>query len=549
MSLRKKKPTKTLSDSIAELLLPQPLLDPEVDANDETAAKDRYFEEGDGDEEPQAVQKLSDIRKRNVKLLQDVDRKYSGKIASRKDFEEDEAESEANADSEDESEEDGSDDGVSDGGLENGEVDEENSSGDDDEEDEDEYENSSDDEEDVRKNAKVVDSEDEEGDDSEGANESGQDDSEVLDEEEADSDQADDDDDDEDAATDDDESDFDGGDFDLAPKKQAALPEDTVAESIKPSNLHAEISKGTSIQNQLNIWEKLLEVRIHSQKVLIKANSLPAFDQMQTHVQEDATFKAAVQTTESNVDKLLSKLTEMQSLLVAQYPETKELHPRKRKLDAPADEDDHASKVARHSDLLTDRHNAYREYRDTVLLKWYDRTKVLTPGTKEAKHSSAQHNILQNISGILANRSELVRKTQLHKGGYDIIGQSAVVANVAPIAVGAENDADQELPADQLYSAEIYDDTDFYHTQLRELIEFKANASSNPTEMNRQFVELQKLRKKMKKVVDTRASKGRKIRYVVHNKMVNFMARNDTTEWTDDGKTELYSSLFGARVV
>lgn len=522
MSLRKKKPTKTLSDTISELLVPQPLLDPEIDTHDETAAKERYFEEGDDDEEPQVVQKLSDIRKRNAKMLQDVDRKYSGKIASRKDFEEDD-ESDEQEESDDDAVE--SDDAE----VANGVKESEEDSSD----DEEEYEESS--EEDEKPEEAESDDDDVAISDDENGSENG---------EEAASDDGEEDgsDGEGESETDDDESDFDGGDFDLAPKQPAAdLAEEPTNPSMKPANLSAEISKGNSIQNQLHIWEKLLEVRIHSQKVLIKANSLPSFDQMESFIQDDPAFSEAVQTTESNVDKLLSKLTEMQSLLVAQFPETKDLNPRKRKLDASSEA---TSKIARHSDILTDRHNSYREYRDTVLLKWYDRTKVLTPGSKEAKHSTAQHNILQNISGILSNRSELVRKTQLHKGGYDIIGQSTAVPNSEP------NSDDQEPSSgDQLYSTEIYDDTDFYHTQLRELIEFKANSSSNPTEMNRQFVELQKLRKKMKKVVDTRASKGRKIRYVVHNKMVNFMARNDTTEWTDEGKTELYSSLFGARVV
>ena len=49
----------------------------------------------------------------------------------------------------------------------------------------------------------------------------------------------------------------------------------------------------------------------------------------------------------------------------------------------------------------------------------------------------------------------------------------------------------------------------------------------------------------MKAKVDTRASKGRKIRYTVHNKMVNFMAPVPSYSWTDGAKNELFKSLFG----
>ena len=58
---------------------------------------------------------------------------------------------------------------------------------------------------------------------------------------------------------------------------------------------------------------------------------------------------------------------------------------------------------------------------------------------------------------------------------------------------------------------------DTSHTQLlRELIERKMSysESSDPTAMGRQWLELQKLRTKAKKTVDTKASKGRKIRYI-----------------------------------
>ena len=49
---------------------------------------------------------------------------------------------------------------------------------------------------------------------------------------------------------------------------------------------------------------------------------------------------------------------------------------------------------------------------------------------------------------------------------------------------------------------------------LRELIEQKMDLteSSDPVAMGRQWLQLQRLRAKAKKIVDTRASKGRKIR-------------------------------------
>ena len=46
-----------------------------------------------------------------------------------------------------------------------------------------------------------------------------------------------------------------------------------------------------------------------------------------------------------------------------------------------------------------------------------------------------------------------------------------------------------------------------------------------------------------RKLVDRRASKGRKIRYTVVDKLVNFMVPEDSH--TDDRVSSLFSNLFG----
>ena len=60
---------------------------------------------------------------------------------------------------------------------------------------------------------------------------------------------------------------------------------------------------------------------------------------------------------------------------------------------------------------------------------------------------------------------------------------------------------------------------------------------SQPYELMRQA--------KTKKVVDTKASKGRKLRYTVHEKLQNFMAPEDKNAWGERQRDELFSSLFG----
>ncbi len=72
---------------------------------------------------------------------------------------------------------------------------------------------------------------------------------------------------------------------------------------------------------------------------------------------------------------------------------------------------------------------------------------------------------------------------------------------------------DDENNEDKEYDAEIFDDDDFYHQLLRELIERKTEGITDPMLLGQKWLQIQKMRNKIKKKVDTRASKGRKTRY------------------------------------
>ena len=98
-------------------------------------------------------------------------------------------------------------------------------------------------------------------------------------------------------------------------------------------------------------------------------------------------------------------------------------------------------------------------------------------------------------------------------------------------------------------AAEIFDDSDFYHTLLRELIESRSAAGSTALQggidaNDALLIPLSK--NKIKKQVDTRASKGRKIRYEVHKKIQNFMPPVPTRLiWSDEQMSRLFAQLGG----
>jgi protein AATF/BFR2 len=111
-----------------------------------------------------------------------------------------------------------------------------------------------------------------------------------------------------------------------------------------------------------------------------------------------------------------------------------------------------------------------------------------------------------------------------------------------------DGDEDKEVVNDDFsekYDTEIYDDTDFYQVLLRDLM----NASEQPASIAKLRCQLQDARtKKMRggRIVDTRASKGRKLRYEVQPKLVHFMfpAPDVRIESAED----IHRSLFRAAV-
>lgn len=78
---------------------------------------------------------------------------------------------------------------------------------------------------------------------------------------------------------------------------------------------------------------------------------------------------------------------------------------------------------------------------------------------------------------------------------------------------------------------EIFDDTDFYQLLLKALVDRRmvdggAAAGSGAIRWTTAMRDAKK-----KKVVDTKASKGRKLRYQVQEKIQNFMAPMENNGW------------------
>lgn len=76
-----------------------------------------------------------------------------------------------------------------------------------------------------------------------------------------------------------------------------------------------DIQRGMCVQNQLRIWESLLEIRIKTQKMLITANSFPCYDNFLKLSESNLKFQETTQSTCESIYNLIDNLLILQSKL------------------------------------------------------------------------------------------------------------------------------------------------------------------------------------------------------------------------------------------
>ncbi|XP_050408062.1 protein AATF [Patella vulgata] len=566
----------SLSEKLAKLADTTPVFhDPEQDTLDLTVAK---LAEKDEKDDSLNISTRSSLRTKSTALLDEDDSKYSGKRTSRKKLRNDEFSDEE------------IDSLALDALREAIDSDDSGQSVDDDEEEEDDDDeidiDSGDDKEAVENfKTKIQQAKKEfsfEGDGDYGKY------GEEGDEEEDDDDEGDDDDDEEMSDEEDDD------DVQEEKKINKDGKESGIKQFSTPAAASEEVEKGKHAKNQLGIWDGLLETRIKLQKTVSSINQLPQpsiwslFNKL-----GGENFDNLATEAQCELRTLLEKLVQLQTLLLLQNPATKQIVSDKnqqqqhtREEDDDGDEDDikmsieddeeitseeedgQANKSAskkptpllvtgtkrkipldEYPEFLAKRHTDFQTYRNDTITKWNSKTQLVSGKIKGKGFGAFNQSVLKQIQQIMSDKERLIRRTQLKRSDYRVLGTTE-----------ENRPEEQELPPEDVemdrpvaapvndYDVEIFDDSDFYHHMLREFIDRKSSEIDDPLALGRQWLEVQKSRTKVKRHVDTKASKGRKLRYNVHSKLINFMAPVDNSPWTDEARDDLYKSLFGQKV-
>ncbi|KAL9084891.1 MAG: hypothetical protein Q9165_007844 [Trypethelium subeluteriae] len=280
----------------------------------------------------------------------------------------------------------------------------------------------------------------------------------------------------------------------------------------------ADAEKGRAVKQQRSTFNSLLNSRIRLQKALISTNSLELAKSPETETDKD---NEVVEAAEKAALRLWSSLNNLRENL--QYVRTGEK--RKHRTFEPSTP---SLELWNHMELHESR---AKSYRDSVLNKWSVKTRTAT-ATSNAPRLNPSHGQSEALADILT--SHLMDKARLVK-------RARTARSCAPLQASLHASAHStESPQ------AVYDDADFYSLLLKSLLEqtsadidTSALAIPNQWQLARQA--------KTKKVVDTKASKGRKMRYTVHEKLQNFMAPEDRGSWGDRQRDELFGGLLGTK--
>ncbi|BCR92852.1 AATF family protein [Aspergillus chevalieri] len=299
-----------------------------------------------------------------------------------------------------------------------------------------------------------------------------------------------------------------------------ATDQKSIAASISQA-AKADAVKGNAVKQQRKTFDALLNTRIKLQKGLTAVNQLSV-----TAKDADDVDTEAIKSAESAALALWSTLEDLRYALAdAQSGESK-----KRKRPSPVSPTTSSASLWQR---MTDLESDAVAHRRTVLDKW----------SLKVRGSSTS---LPNARGKLLGSGAAGQQTITAVLDAQLASEAG--ERSAKRARNANGTATEGEP--------IYDDSIFYQTLLRELVEQRISSDSITNGLDTLHIQLpSKLSlhpvtgmrndKNRRANVDTRASKGRKMRFDVHEKLQNFMAPEDRGTWTTRARDEFFASLLG----
>ncbi|KAI0133480.1 BFR2 protein [Xylariales sp. AK1849] len=279
------------------------------------------------------------------------------------------------------------------------------------------------------------------------------------------------------------------------------------------SSIQKDIAKGVAVRQQRKSFDAALNVRIRLQKAMIAVNSLGVSDDADN---QSEPYEAA----EAAAVKLWNAIDDFRTGLQTQTGQK-----RKRAVETSTSS----------RDIWNNMQDSERQAmvrRRAVLENWSGKVKATQTVNDTAGHVRSASRLVK-----VGQPLTMMLETQM-QDPERLVKRTRTPRSCAPVQAAQKVNEDEN----------IYDDADFYQLLLKELVDQRTTDTSSASGQAAATVRYAAVKEaKNKQHVDTKASKGRKMRFNLHEKLQNFMASEDRRNWEQDAIDRFFGSLFGQK--
>ena len=285
----------------------------------------------------------------------------------------------------------------------------------------------------------------------------------------------------------------------------------------------SEIERGQQVILQRKVTDGLIGIRILMEKILNTANRLPqttTIEQFKENPDVESKYTSCIE----GIKEFFSTLLSIQDLIARQSEISSELQ--KPKENPSLDE---LWKVMEKNKLLI------KEQSYDIVENWMEKAQVYA--NAKLKHNVKTlgvHPLRQTEEKYSKNKQKMIQKAQTKSKAYKVLGNESSTIH-------------------DMIDKEIYDDSDFYQTFLRDYLALnsKSAAGSKEEELNWTYKYLQSkgIAKKEKvgaPLIESKKRKNKTLKYVVHEQLINFMAQQENHDLFP-GYKNVVSNLFGLK--
>ena len=306
-----------------------------------------------------------------------------------------------------------------------------------------------------------------------------------------------------------------------------------------------ELRKSKNIINQKELYETFVGIRIALQNLLSDINSLPSsknFSEFLNLSSEETKELHKKLKTNINSTFFDSIKFHKEFLKKQNYPSSDQFNP-VLEFEKLIKNNENINKNM--NENLSKIHNNLFKIDKKIMNIWYRKTVVnqFQTNNKIIKKLSNNDNFCEHIlSSVDNNMNTLLKKTQKYNiDSNQLLGRKRLSAE------------------EYEYDKEIFNDTDFYNFLLKEFLlnnekeidenNYEEKIDENGLVEGRYDLTMRYIlnrNTKIKKNVDTKATKNRKIRYDKHEEIINFMVP-DNNDKEINGRNIIINSLFGTK--